>query len=328
MSSGPGEWTLRGPPPVRGTGDGDRVLSVQPLRHGLLATAVALVTCAVVGAVAWGSWQAAQRELAGLSARSVGEIVAADGDIVRVRWAPPGAPLRTSAVELSRRPPPAGSRAQVAFDPTDPSRLTLPGSAVIATGNRALADLACVAVVAAGLLVASTARVVTAAHAARRPPRTVRLRRVRVQAGLLSRSWLELEDAPQRWVPVCFDPVLVMLPSPASVTVHGDPRRDRRVAAVIDGRWVYPSGSVRDAEPRGRRVDNPARPDADTARRAGEATLARHLRVDLVLALPAPMVGLLWAFLAGGGVASWAGATAVAAAVGVWTGAYRGSDPS
>ncbi|MPZ66750.1 MAG: hypothetical protein GEU83_14995 [Pseudonocardiaceae bacterium] len=78
----------------------------------------------------------------------------------------------------------------------------------------------------------------------------------------------------------------------------------------------------------GRCVDNPARPDADTARRAREATLWRHLRVDLALAIPAPLVGLFWAYLDGGGVGSWTGATAVAAVVAMWTGAYRGSDPS
>jgi hypothetical protein len=304
------------------------VLSVPALRHGLVTTAVPLVACALVAAVAWGSWQAAQRQLAGLTARSTGEIVSVTTDVVRVRWQPPGGSARTSEVELSRQPPSAGSRTQVAFDPADPSRLTLPGSTLIATADGALADLACVAVVTAGLLVASAVRGGNAARAVRRPPRAVQLRRVRVQSGLISRSWLELEDPPQRWIPVCFDPVLVTLPSPSEVLLHGDARRDRWVAATIGGRWVYPSGTVRRVEPRGRRIDNPARPDADTARRAREATLARHLRVDLVLALPAPVVGLLWAFVSGGGAASWAGATLVTAAVGVWAGAYRGSDPT
>ncbi|MEJ7726822.1 MAG: hypothetical protein WKH47_07365 [Actinomycetes bacterium] len=304
------------------------MLSVPALRHGLVTTAVALVACTLVAAAAWGSWQAAQRQLAGLAARSTGEIVSVTTDVVRVRWQPPGSPVRTSEVELSRRPPSAGSRTQIAFDPADPSRLTLPGSTLIAAANRALADLACVGVVAAGLLVASAVRGVTAAGAVRGPPRAVQLRRVRVQSGLISRSWLELEDAPQRWIPVHFDPVLVTLPSPTEVLLHGGPRRDRRIAATIGGRRVYPSGTVRRVEPRGRRIDNPACPDADTARRAREATLARHLRVDLVLALPAPVVGLLWAFVSGGGAASWAGATLVTATVGVWTGAYRGSDPT
>ncbi len=304
------------------------MLGVPAVRHLVLTTAMVLVTCGAVAVAAWSSWTGAQRDLAGLTARSVGEVVAVERDLVQVRWVPPGGPARTSVVELSGRPPPVGSRVQIAFDPADPSRLTLPGSATIATGNRALADLACVVVVAGGVLAAGGVRGVAAARAVRRPPRVVRLRRVRVQSGLLSRSWLELEDAPRRWFPVSFDPVLVTLPSPASVTVHGDPRHNRRVAVTIDGRPVYPSGPVRGVEPRGRRFDNPARPDADTARRAGEATLRRHLRVDLVLALPAPVAGLLWAFVSGGGLASFAGATVIAAAAGVWTGAYRGSDPT
>lgn len=41
-----------------------------------------------------------------------------------------------------------------------------------------------------------------------------------------------------------------------------------------------------------------------------------------------PIVGLLWVFLDGGGVATWACATAVTAALALWWAALRGSDPS
>ena len=56
--------------------------------------------------------------------------------------------------------------------------------------------------------------------------------------------------------------------------------------------------------------------------------MRRQLRTDLVLTVPAPFVGLFWVFLDGGGVATWAGATVLVAALGLWWGALRGSDPT
>lgn len=294
----------------------------------MLLTAAVLVVCTAAAALCWMSWQRAQAQLDGLTARATGQIVAVgvDGrsDAVRVRWDPPGRPPRTSVFALDAVRPAPGTRTEIAYDPSDPARATVPGSAVIATANRALTDLGCIAVVALTVLALAAQRALTWVRAARGPRRVLRARRVRYQSGLLSRSWLETEDPPRRWIPVYFDPALITLPAPAEVALRGD----RRMVALIGDRAVPPSGRVRSTEPRGRRVDNPARPDSDTARRAREATLWRQLRVDLALAIPAPLVGLFWAYLDGGGVGSWAGATAVAAAVGLWTGAYRGSDPS
>lgn len=306
------------------------MLRLPAVRHGLLLTAAVLTTCGVLAALCATSWQVAQRQLDGLTARAPGQAVAVgvggQPDVVRVRWDPAGRPARTSEIALDAGPPVPGTRIEVAYDPSDPARATLPGSAVIATANRTLTNLACITVVALAILVLGALRAFGAARAARGQRQVLRTRRVRFQSGLLSRSWLETEDPPRRWLPVYFDPALVTLPAPAEVPLRGNP--GRRAAAVIGDRMVPPSGRVRTTEPRGRRVDNPARPDTDTSRRAREATLWRHLRVDLALAIPAPLVGLFWAYLDGGGVGSWAGATAVAAAVGMWTGAYRGSDPS
>ena len=308
------------------------LLGIRVVRHGFATTAAVLAVAAAVGGASWTTWLQAQDDLTELTGRARGEIVvvgiAGRPEIVGVRWQSAGGTPRVSAVELAESQPPVGTSVEVAFDPRDPRSLTLPGSVLIASANRTLTNAACLAVIVLGVLAAVAYRVVTAARASRRPARSLRLRRMRLQNGLLSRSWLEVEDSPQRWVPVYFDPALVTLPSPTEVQVHGDPRRDRWVAATIGGRRVYPSGPVRADEPGGRRIDNPARPDADTARRARAASLSRQLRVDLALAVPAPLVGLFWAFLDGGGLASWLGATAVAATVGLWTGAYRGSDPS
>ncbi|HYH30272.1 MAG TPA: hypothetical protein VD903_07785 [Pseudonocardia sp.] len=303
-----------------------------PARHGLVLTVAVLVCCAVVLALCWSSWSGAQERLAGLTARGVGTVtevgVAGADGTVRVRWAPAGGPGRDLDVRLGGAVPPVGSRTEIAYDPADPARATVPGSALIVGANRALTDAFCVAVVALGVLALGGLRWGLAAAAVRRRPRTTAVRRVRIQAGLLSRSWLETEHEPRRWIPVHFDPVLVTLPAPATVTLRGDPLRDAWVGAEVDGTRIYPAGRVRASEPRGRRVDNPMRPDADTARRARQATLRRHLLLDAALVAPAPLVGLFWAYLDGGGIASWAGATLIAAVAGLWTGAYRGSDPT
>lgn len=303
-----------------------------PARHGVVVTAAVLACCAVVLALCWSSWSAAQERLAGLTARGVGTVtevgIAGADDAVRVRWVPAGGVAHDLDVRLGGGIPPVGSRTEIAYDPADPARATIPGSAVIVAANRALTDAFCVAVVAVAVLALGGLRWGRAARAMRRHPRAVPVRRVRIQAGLLSRSWLETEHEPRRWIPVHFDPALVTLPAPTTVTLFGDPLRGGWVGAEVDGTRLYPAGRVRAYEPRGRRVDNPMRPDADTARRARQATLGRHLLLDGALVAPAPLVGLFWAYLDGGGVSSWAGATALAAVVGLWAGAYRGSDPT
>lgn len=56
--------------------------------------------------------------------------------------------------------------------------------------------------------------------------------------------------------------------------------------------------------------------------------LPAQLRADAVFLLPAPVVGLFWAYLDDSGFTGWITATLVAAALGLWWGALRGSDPS
>jgi hypothetical protein len=101
---------------------------------------------------------------------------------------------------------------------------------------------------------------------------------------------------------------------------------------VIDlpgGQRLYPSGRARRTEPPGRRTDSPTRPDAYTEARATEANRwRRQLRTDAALVVPAPVIGVLWAYLDDGGITSWLGATALAAAAALWWAAIRGSDPA
>jgi hypothetical protein len=221
----------------------------------------------------------------------------------------------------------------VAFDPADPGSPFVPGAEVLVEADRELTVLSFTVVVALLVLAGLGWQVWSRRRAAAQPARIGAVRRVRWQQGLLTRSYLETENSPQRWIPVHFDPVLVGLPAPVTARLHGDPLRDRMVAATVPGpdgdHLLVPSGPVRLTEPRGHRTDNPSRPDATVdARSAALARMSRQLRADLPLVVPAPFIGLLWTYVDRGGLLTFVAATALSAALGLWLGAVRGSDPS
>lgn len=155
----------------------------------------------------------------------------------------------------------------------------------------------------------------------------VRVRRVRQQHLLSSRSWLEFGGARTRWVPVYFDPLLVML-----AESDGDTATKAEIcsgALHIGTVRLYPAGRVRDSEPRGRLVDNPSRPDPDGPDHAARAARWwRRLVLDGQLAVAAPFVALLWTYIAGGGLLGFAGTAVAAFGLLIWLSAIQGSDPS
>ncbi|MGW5518654.1 hypothetical protein [Nocardia africana] len=153
------------------------------------------------------------------------------------------------------------------------------------------------------------------------PAGTFRVKRVRQQNRLLSRSWLELtSDGRTRWLPVYFDPPLVSL-TEAEATCDA--------TVVVHGRRLFASGAVRASEPQGRLIDNPTRPDPNgPSHAAASIRLGHRLLLDAQFAVVAPFAGLFWIYVAGGGVPAFAGATVVAAATATWFAAIRGSDPS
>ncbi|MGY1948198.1 hypothetical protein [Nocardia asiatica] len=152
--------------------------------------------------------------------------------------------------------------------------------------------------------------------------RTARVTRVRQQHRLVSRSWLQIDSANgPRWLPVYFDPALPTLTETDAEltgrTVH------------VSGRRLYPSGRLRDAEPPGRLVDNPSRPDPDASVKTAKAVrLRRRLLLDAQSAVAAPIAALLWIYLDGGGLATFFAAFTVAAGGCIWLSAVRGSDPT
>ncbi|WP_280267754.1 hypothetical protein [Nocardia wallacei] len=151
---------------------------------------------------------------------------------------------------------------------------------------------------------------------------TVECRRVRQQYRLLSRSWLEWESGGRRhWLPIYFDPALVTLPASTVRMADG--------AIRIGELRVYPAGRLRDSEPTGRLIDNPARPDPDgPGHAARSARFVHRLVLDAQFAVAAPFAALLWVYVAGGGFPAFVGATTVAAGIATWFAAIRGSDPS
>ncbi|SEQ78099.1 hypothetical protein SAMN05216188_10579 [Lentzea xinjiangensis] len=287
---------------------------VRALRHGVLATAIVLFVCLVVALLSWLSYSDGRAALAAMTAREVGSVVSFADGAVEVRW--PSGSARVPHEDGARF---VGRQTQVAFDPADPSRAVIPGSDLLLETDRALGGVTFSCAVALLVLVAGGVRVLLAVRSARSAPVTASVRRIRLQSGLMVRSWLEVDGPVERWLPVYYDPVLVTLPSPVSVELRGG-----RVA-VVDGVTLYPSGRAVTKHPRGRRLDNPARPDPEVRAPRG---LRPQLRVDAVFMVPAPFVGLFWAYLDGSGFTGWITATLVAAVLGLWWGAFRGSDPS
>ncbi len=151
---------------------------------------------------------------------------------------------------------------------------------------------------------------------------TVRVTRVRQQHRLIGRSWLQIEgtDRPH-WVPVYFDPALATL-TEAEAKLTG-----RMIH--LGAQRLYPSGRVRDAEPPGRLIDNPSRPDLDAAAHTARAMrLRRRLLLDAQSTVAAPIAALLWVYIDDGGLPAFLAAATVAATTAIWLSAIQGSDPT
>jgi hypothetical protein len=304
------------------------LLRIRAVRHGLAASALVLLLCVGVAVTALLSYTDASAKIGKLTGRAVGEVVAVDQNTAEVRWQLPDGTQTTAKVQLPGRPPAVGQKTQIAYDPDHPDQAVIPGAELLVQADRAMSGLAFTAAVVLLVLAATAWRLITRARAAKAPTSKARVRRIRVQSGLIVRSWLEVEGPRERWIPVYYDPVLVAMPSPADVVLHGDPQKNRLVVAEVDGTLLYPSGPVTSKHPRGRRGDSPAEPDPEVVRAAMEADWRQQLKGDAVLVIPAPFIGLFWAYLDGSGFSGWLAATIITAGLGLWVAAWRGADPS
>ena len=295
------------------------LLRVRAVRQVLARTLLLLVVCATVAVVSGLSYSTAASALAGLTARATGTVSPLREDAVLARWEVDGRQV-TAEVEIAVRPPDAPTPATIAYSPTDPTRAVVPGAALLADADRASSGVVFAALVAALSVLFDLWLLLSRLHATRGPARPLTVRRVRVQRGLLARSWLETESGPTRWIPVHFDAALLTLPTPTEATATGSRWTAVRLPT---GELLHPSGPVRATEPRGRRTDNASTPDPVDPPR-----WTRQWRVDAAAAVPAPVVGLFWSYLDGSGFTGWLAATAITAAVAVWLWSVRGSDPS
>ncbi|HWO59107.1 MAG TPA: hypothetical protein VNO31_03570 [Umezawaea sp.] len=299
-------------------------LRVRAVRHGLAATAVVLLLCAGIAVASFLSYTSASGRIGEMTGRADGQVVRVGGNTVELTWPLPDGTYTKALVEVPGKTPPLGQRTQVAYDPAHPDRVVMPGADLLVQADRALSGLAFTAAVVLLVLLATAWRLVSRARAARAPGRKAEVRRIRVQSGLIVRSWLEVDGPRERWIPVYYDPALVAMPSPAPVVLHGE----RIVVVDFGDVRLYPSGLATSKHPRGRRGDSPAVPDPDVVRAAAEAGWTRQLRADAVLVIPAPFIGLFWTYLDGSGFNGWLAATLVTAGMGLWVAAWRGADPS
>jgi hypothetical protein len=299
--------------------------------HCAFSTVAVLVVCFVIAVVSGLSYQDAAARLASLTGQAVGQVTGGVGDTADIAWKTPSGRQLRAAVPMSGNAPSAGTRTQIRYAPGDPADAIIPGAQLLTDADRGRSGLAFAALVGVLVLAIDATWLLRRRRLGRRPGQPLTVRRIRVQRRLLSRSWLETEPVDggrQRWIPVYYDPVLAELPAPVEVTLHGDLRRDRLVAVEANGVLLYPSGRVAPSEPLGRRTDSPSRPDDHVLAKARAAGLLRQLRVDVALLVPAPLIGLFWAYLDQGGVPSWLGATALCATLSLWLAAIRGSDPT
>jgi len=320
-----------------------RPWSVRALWHGLYATVAVLLVCAVIAACSALSYVDATNRLSVLTSRAVGQVTGADpsGARAEVSWSTATGRALHATVALAGAVPAAGTRTEIAYDPHDPADAIIPGAALLTDADSGRSGILFAALIAVLVLALDGVWLARRLRLRARPAGPLTVRRIRVQRRLLSRSWLETEPVAsqdrhggrQFWIPVYFDPVLAELPAPVDVRVYGDLRRDRLVAVEVTGsdgrpRPLYPSGRVTASEPVGRRIDSPSRQDDHAIAKARSAGLLRQLRVDAALMVPAPLIGLFWAYLDSGGIPSWAGSTALVMALALWWAALRGSDPT
>ncbi|MEV6898153.1 DUF3592 domain-containing protein [Amycolatopsis sp. NPDC051372] len=307
-------------------------LRLRPVRHVLVTSGVVLLVCAAVFVLQLLEFSHAQADVRGITAQATGTVVRGGEGSATVRFPVAGGSLTTADVALDSSAPKTGTSVPVLYDPAQPSRALIRDATPIVTADRAttyatVTVVAAAAVLAVDLLLLFTRFIRPARAAASTAP--IPVRRVKVQRGLLTRSWLETETASPRWIPVYFSPTLIGLPAPTKVVVRGDVRRDRLVAVEVGDELLYSAGSVRATEPRGRRTDNPVEPDEERALAAARpVSLARQFRADLPVLAVAPVVGAFWAFVDGSGFSGWLVVTVLVAAFGFWWAALRGSDPS
>jgi hypothetical protein len=227
----------------------------------------------------------------------------------------------------------------VQYVPSDPSRVYAAGDPVD-TRARELASgiLFALLVLVVGLFVTGF-RFWRRVVATRRPAQTYPVRWAQHRRGLIRRSWLVVNDAKREWwVPVYWQPGLASVLAGTPCKVHGNPALDKLLVVEVGGTPIWPAGRRRPAKPKTKGdwieglVKYTKTAEKQREREGGpeieQVSLPRHMAGDLALVLPAPLLGLLWAYIDSSGVAGFGIATALVATVLFWLPGVFGSDPT
>lgn len=232
-----------------------------------------------------------------------------------------------------------GTPLTIAYDPSDPSLVHAGGDTVdVRLRNLESGILFALLVFLVGTI-GTAFRLWRRMVAERRPAHTFPVRWAMYRRGLIRRSWLVINDAKQEWwVPVYWEPGLAALLSGTPCRVHGSPALDRLLVVEVHGTSIWPAGRRRPAKPKGRRewVEGSVKwtktAEKQREREGGpqieRVSLARHVAGDVALVLPAPLLGILWAYIDSSGVGGFAIATALVASVLFWLPGVFGSDPT
>ncbi|MDQ4038578.1 MAG: hypothetical protein M3313_09575 [Actinomycetota bacterium] len=317
----PDKPTADEPAPERGAAPrakGQLLLGILPV------TVICVVLLSILGA----ALPAARAPLSAATQTATAEVVnngvAPDGRGVEVTYTDDAGDEQDATIILARPEDiPEGAEIGVQYDPAEPATVYAEGDAAHLTVRNLLFGLFWVGLVLAICLGVTGFRLISRPRLSRRAATSVSARRVRVRRGLSDRSWLVLDhEGRATWVPVYWDETVSALEPNTPITVHGNPRRDRLVLPIIDGRPIWPSGGRRSSAPKGEATQLP--PENPVPRRS----LLRQARADAAALLFAPLFGILWAYTDDSGVTGFLAATAVSAAVLFWLPSIFGSDPT
>jgi hypothetical protein len=233
----------------------------------------------------------------------------------------------------------AGTKVTIFYVPDDPDRAYAAGDRLDTRGRDLTSGvLFAVLVLLVGALVTGF-RLWRRVVAERRAAQTYPIRWAQYRRGLIRRSWLVVEDGKQEWwVPVYWQPGLAAILAGTPAKVHGNPALDRLLVIEVDGATVWPSGKRRASTPRGKgewregtvkytktavkQRERDGGPDIE------QVSIGRHLLGDVALVLPAPLLGVVWAYVDSAGPAGFGIATALVASVLFWIPGVFGSDPA
>ncbi len=233
----------------------------------------------------------------------------------------------------------AGTPLHLQYVPSDPSRVYAGGDTLhVRLQNLLSGILFALLVLAVGVLTTAF-RLWRRIVAERRPAQTHPVRWAMYRRGLIRRSWLVVNDARREWwTPVYWEPGLAALLAGTPCRVHGNPALDKLLVVEVDGTPIWPAGRRRPTRPKGKgewvegSVKWTKTAEKQRQREGGPDTvnvsLARHLAGDVALVLPAPLLGILWAYVDSSGPSGFGIATALVASVLFWLPGVFGSDPT